>query len=69
MSFVNSFEWSSILAQPQICSSNLLGAMASWRDEGYFEMAKKTLKKVALKVYKQITLQWLEKSVQIDAKV
>ena len=68
MRFVNSIELSSILVQPRICSSNHLGAMASWRDKGHFEMAKKTLKKVALKVYKQITLQWLEKSVQIDAK-
>ena len=34
MRFVNNFELSSILAQPHICSSNRLGAMASQRDEG-----------------------------------
>ena len=34
MRFVNSVELSSILAQPLICSSNHLGAMASWRDKG-----------------------------------
>ena len=43
MRFVNNFELSLILAQPQIYSSNRLGAMASQRDEGHFEMAKKTL--------------------------
>ena len=64
MRFVNSFELSSILAQPQICSSNRLEAMASWREEGNFEMAKK----VALKVWKQITLLCLEKSQRIDAE-
>ena len=48
MRFVNSFELSSILAQPQICSSNPLGAMASLRDEGHFE----TVKKVARKIWK-----------------
>ena len=64
MRFVNNFELSSILAQPQICSSNRLGAMASWRDEGHFEMAKK----VARKIWRQITPQYLEKSLRIDAK-
>ena len=39
-----------------MCSSNRLGAMASRRDEGHFEMAKK----VALKVWKQITPEYLE---------
>ena len=43
--------------------------MASQRDEGRFEMAKKTLLKVAVKVWRQITLQCLEKSLRIDAKV
>ena len=43
MRFVNNFELSSILAQPQICSSNRLGAMASQKDEGHFDMEKKTL--------------------------
>ena len=52
MRFVNSFELSSILAQPRFCSSNRLRAMASWR-----EIAKK----VALKVWKQITPEYLEK--------
>ena len=64
MRFVNSIELSSILVQPRICSSNRLGAMASWRDEGHFEMAKK----VARKIWRQITQQCLEKSLQIDAK-
>ena len=64
MWFANSFELSSILAQPQICSSNRLEAMASWRDEGQFEMAKK----VARKIWRQITPQCLEKSLRIDAK-
>ena len=64
MRFVNNFELSSILAQLQICSSNRLGAMASWRDKGHFEMAKK----VARKIWTQITPQCLEKSLQIDAK-
>ena len=57
MRFVNSIELSSILVQPRICSSNRLGAMASWRDEGHFEMAKK----VARKVWRQITPEYLEK--------
>ena len=64
MRFVNNIELSSILAQPRIYSSNRLGAMASWRDEGHFEMAKK----VARKIWRQITPQCLEKSLQIDAK-
>ena len=64
MRFVNSIELSSILVQPRICSSNRLGAMASWRDEGHFEMAKK----VASKIWRQIDPQCLEKSLQIDAK-
>ena len=62
--FVNSIELSSILVQPRICSSNRLGAMASWRDEGHFEMAKK----VARKIWRQITPQCLEKLLRIDAK-
>ena len=64
MRFVNSFELSTILVQLRICSSNRLGAMASWRDEGHFEMAKK----VARKIWRQINPQYLEKSLQIDAK-
>ena len=60
MRFVNTLELSSILAQPQICSSNHLGAMASQRDKGHFEMAKKTFLKVA--GFGDITLQCLEKS-------
>ena len=56
--FVNNIEFSSILVQPGICSSNRLGAMASWRDEGHFEMAKK----VARKIWTQMTPQCLEKS-------
>ena len=40
MRFVNNFKSSLILAQPQNCSSNHLGAMASQRDKGHFEMAK-----------------------------
>ena len=64
MRFVNSFELSSILAQPRICSSNHLGAMASRRDEGHFKMSKK----VAHKNWRQITLECPEKSLQIDAK-
>ncbi len=57
MRFVNRIELSSILVQPRICSSNRLGAMASWRDEGHFEMAKK----VAHKIRRQITPEYLEK--------
>ena len=64
MRFLNNFELSSILAQPQICSSNRLGDKASWIDEGHFEMAKK----VARKIWRQITPQCLEKSSRIDAK-
>ena len=57
MRFVNNFELSFILAQPQICSSNRLGAMASQRDEGHFEMAKKTFYKVAVRVWKNHNAQ------------
>ena len=64
MRFVNSFELSSILVQSRIFSSNRLGAMASWRDEGHFKMAKKA----ARKIWRQINPQCLEKSLQIDAK-
>ena len=41
MRFVNNFELSSILAQPHICSSNRLGAMASQRDEGILKWQRK----------------------------
>ena len=42
MRFVNSFELSSSVARPRICSSNRLGAIVSWRYKSHFEMAKKT---------------------------
>ena len=59
-SYVNNFELASILAQPRICSSNRLEAMVSWREKDHSEMANKTLMNVALKVWRQITLQYLE---------
>ncbi len=40
MRFVNNFELSSILGQPEFCSSNRLGVMAIWRDEVHFEIAR-----------------------------